>query len=309
MSTDASANDFRCGSIAIIGRPNVGKSTLLNALIGQKISITSRKPQTTRHRITGILTTEDTQYIFVDTPGFQTRHINPLNRNLNQTVSATLAAVDLIVFVIEAGRFTTDDEKILAQLPQHDSGNIDIPVLLIANKTDRIASEQRVSVLLPFMQSTSQHYPFTELLPICAKQARDIQHLLQVIRNHLPIGQAMYSETDITDRSERFYAAEILREKIFRLTGDELPYSSTVLIEKFEHEANLCRVFATILVARSSHKAMIIGNKGSKLKQISTDARLDMEKLFQTRVYLEVWIKVKSGWADDDAQLKSYGYE
>jgi len=309
MSTDASANDFRCGSIAIIGRPNVGKSTLLNALIGQKISITSRKPQTTRHRITGILTTEDTQYIFVDTPGFQTRHINPLNRNLNQTVSATLAAVDLILFVIEAGRFTADDEKILAQLPQHDSGNIDIPVLLIANKTDRIASEQRVSVLLPFMQSTSQHYPFTELLPICAKQARDIQHLLQVTRNHLPIGQAMYSETDITDRSERFYAAEILREKIFRLTGDELPYSSTVLIEKFEHEANLCRVFATILVARSSHKAMIIGNKGSKLKQISTDARLDMEKLFQTRVYLEVWIKVKSGWADDDAQLKSYGYE
>lgn len=308
MNAASSLDDFRCGSIAIIGRPNVGKSTLLNALIGQKLSITSRKPQTTRHRITGILTTEDAQYIFIDTPGFQTRHNNPLNRNLNQTVSAILSEVDLILFVIEAGQFTGDDEKILAQLPQADKDK-PIPVVLIANKTDRIPSEQRIQTMLSFMQTIHQRYSFAELLPLNAKQTRDIQHLRQVIRQYLPVGPAMYNAEEITDRSERFYAAEILREKIFRMTGDELPYSSTVVIEKFERQTNLRRIFAAILVERSSHKAMIIGSKGSKLKQISSDARLDMEKLFGSRVYLEVWVKVKSGWADDDAKLRSYGYE
>lgn len=296
-------DDFRCGVVAIVGRPNVGKSTLLNALIGQKISITSRKAQTTRHRITGIHTTEDAQFIFVDTPGFQTKHINPLNRTLNQAVSVALSDVDLVLLVVEAGRFDESDEKVLTQLPNK------IPTLLIANKLDRLDSDSRMRIMAPFMQSLSERYPFRELIPICAKQSRDIQHLLSVARAYLPLGEARYDAEEITDRSERFHAAEILREKIFRLTGDELPYTSTVIIDKFEQEGRLRRIFATILVDRDNHKAMIIGAKGARLKKISTEARLDMEKLFQARVYLEVWIKIKSGWADDQAGLRTYGYE
>ncbi|MCC7005196.1 MAG: GTPase Era [Ottowia sp.] len=301
--SNALVDDFRCGAIAIVGRPNVGKSTLMNALIGQKLSITSRKAQTTRHRITGIQTRTDAQFIFVDTPGFQTTHPSPLNRTLNRTVTSTLSGVDVVLFVVEAGYFGADDEKVLLQLPQ------DIPVLLVANKLDRLGSERRAIVMVPFAQEVSDRYPFRELVPMSAKQPKDIEHLLNVVRPYLPISEAHYAADEITDRSERFHAAEILREKIFRLTGDELPYTSTVIIDKFEQVGQLRRVFATILVERDNHKAMMIGAKGARLKQISTDARLDMEKLFQSRVYLEVWIKVKSGWADDQASLRSYGYE
>ncbi|VVD97599.1 GTPase Era [Pandoraea anhela] len=292
--------DFRCGTVAIVGRPNVGKSTLLNALVGQKISITSRKAQTTRHRITGINTTDDAQYIFVDTPGFQTRHATALNRSLNRAVTSTLSSVDVVMFVIEAGTFGPDDEKVLKLLPEST------PVLLIVNKLDRITDKAE---MLPFLRKVGEVRDFREIVPLSAKRSDDIKRLLGVLRPYLLEGDPIYGEDDLTDRSERFMAAEILREKVFRWTGDELPYTSTVIIDKFEVEGNLRRIFATILVDRDNHKAMIIGNKGAKLKQISTDARLDMAKLFDGPVYLEVWIKVKGGWADNEAGLRAYGYE
>jgi GTP-binding protein Era len=291
---------FRCGTIAIVGRPNVGKSTLMNALVGQKISITSRKAQTTRHRITGIRTEGQTQYIFIDTPGFQTQHATALNRSLNRAVTSTLSGVDVVLFVVEAGRFGPDDEKVLRLLPT------DAVVLLIANKIDRVSDK---SELLPFVEEVSQVRAFNEIVPMSAKKPDDIKHLLTTLMPYLPEGEPIYGEDDLTDRSERFLAAEILREKVFRWTGDELPYTSTVLIEKFEQEGRLRRIFATILVDRDGHKAMVIGQKGAKLKQINTDARLDMEKLFDGPIYLEVFVKVKSGWADNEAGLRAYGYE
>lgn len=286
--------------IAIVGRPNVGKSTLMNALVGQKISITSRKAQTTRHRITGINTTEDAQYIFVDTPGFQTRHSTALNRSLNRAVTSTLTSVDAILFVIEAGRFGPDDQKVLDLIPPG------VPTLLIANKLDRVNDK---TTLYPFMQQVSALREFSEIVPLSAKHPEDIQRLLETIKPYLPEGEPIYGEDDLTDRSARFLAAEILREKVFRWTGDELPYTSTVVIDKFEEEGRLKCIFATILVERDSHKAMVIGKKGAKLKQISTEARMDMEKLFDGPVYLETFVKVKSGWADNEAGLRAYGYE
>ncbi len=292
--------DFRCGTIAIIGRPNVGKSTLLNALVGHKISITSRKAQTTRHRITGIRTLPEAQYIFVDTPGFQTQHGGMLNRSLNRTVTATMSSVDLILFVVEAGHFGAEDQKVLEMIPPA------APALLITNKLDRITDK---ATLFPFLQKMGALRNFCEIVPLSAKRADDLDRLLTILRPYLPQGEPIYGEDDLTDRSERFLAAEILREKVFRWTGDELPYTSTVVIEKFEQEGRLRRIFATILVERDSHKAMLIGHKGEKLKRISSEARMDIEKCFDAPVYLEVWIKVKSGWADNAAGLKSYGYE
>ncbi|HTH72840.1 MAG TPA: GTPase Era [Trinickia sp.] len=291
---------FRCGTIAIVGRPNVGKSTLMNALVGQKISITSRKAQTTRHRITGIHTFDDAQYVFVDTPGFQTQYSGALNRSLNRAVTSTLTAVDAVLFVIEAGRFGPDDQKVLDLIPAS------APTLLIVNKVDRVSDKR---ALLPFLQSMSELRGFQEIVPLSAKQTADIERLFATVKPYLPEGEPIYGEDDLTDRSERFLAAEILREKVFRWTGDELPYTSTVLIEKFETEGRLRRIFASILVDRDAHKAMIIGQKGAKLKQISTEARLDMEKLFGGPIYLETFIKVKSGWADNEAGLRAYGYE
>ncbi|CAB3643267.1 GTPase Era [Paraburkholderia rhynchosiae] len=286
--------------VAIVGRPNVGKSTLMNALVGQKVSITSRKAQTTRHRITGIHTLEDVQYIFVDTPGFQTKHSGALNRSLNRAVTSTLTSVDTILFVIEAGRFGPDDQKVLDLIPPS------VPTLLIANKLDRVSDKDS---LFPFMQQISALRQFSEIVPLSAKNPDDIKRLMATVKPYLPEGAPIYGEDDLTDRSERFLAAEILREKVFRWTGDELPYTSTVLIDKFETEGRLRRIFATILVERDTHKAMIIGQKGAKLKQISTEARLDMEKLFDGPIYLETFIKVKSGWADNEAGLRAYGYE
>ncbi|BBE08813.1 MAG: GTP-binding protein Era [Glomeribacter sp. 1016415] len=294
------STDFHCGTIAIIGRPNVGKSTLLNALVGHKISITSRKAQTTRHRITGIRTLPDAQYIFVDTPGFQTQYSGMLNRSLNRTVAGAIHSVDLVLFVIEAGQFGVEDQKVLDLIP------LEVPTLLIINKLDRMADKAK---LFPFLKKMGALRNFGEIVPLSAKRADDMQKLLTLVRPRLPLGEAIYAEDDLTDRSERFLAAEILREKIFRWTGDELPYTSTVVIEKYEQEGRLRRIFATILVERDSHKAMLIGSKGEKLKQISSEARMDIEKCLDARVYLEVWIKVKSGWAADAASLKSYGYE
>jgi GTPase len=300
MNSTPEQTSSRCGMIAIVGRPNVGKSTLMNALVGQKVSITSRKAQTTRHRITGIRTLDGAQFIFVDTPGFQTRHGSALNRSLNRAVTSTLSSVDVVLFVVEAGRFGPDDQKVLDLIPPS------VPTLLVANKIDRVADKD---TLLPFLQKTASLRTFQESVPMTAKHPDDIERLFEILRPYLPEGEPIYGEDDLTDRSERFLAAEILREKVFRWTGDELPYTSTVLIDKFEQEGNLRRIFATILVDRDSHKAMIIGQKGAKLKQISTEARLDMEKLFDGPVYLETFIKVKSGWADNEAGLRAYGYE
>ncbi|WP_027817297.1 GTPase Era [Paraburkholderia bannensis] len=291
---------FRCGMVAIVGRPNVGKSTLMNALVGQKISITSRKAQTTRHRITGINTTDDAQYIFVDTPGFQTRHSTALNRSLNRAVTSTLSSVDAVLFVIEAGKFGPDDQRVLDLIPA------DAPTILIANKIDCVKDK---ATLYPFIEGVQKLREFREIVPLSAKNTDDIKRLLATLKPYLPEGEPIYGEDDLTDRSERFLAAEILREKVFRWTGDELPYTSTVIIDKFEQDGRLRRIFATILVERDTQKAMVIGQKGSKLKQISTEARLDMEKLFDGPVYLETFVKVKSGWADNDAGLRAYGYE
>ncbi|EPX97144.1 GTPase Era [Ralstonia sp. AU12-08] len=275
----------------------------MNALVGQKVSITSRKAQTTRHRITGIQTTDDAQFVFVDTPGFQTRHATALNRSLNRAVTSTLTSVDAVLFVVEAGRYGPDDEKVLSLLPR------ETPVILVVNKVDRLDGYTRAEMVATFLQDMAQVFPFAEIVPMSAKNRDDIDRLLGIVRPYLPEGEPMYDPEALTDRSERFLAAEIVREKVFRWTGDELPYSSTVVVDKFETEGRLRRVFVTILVDRDAHKAMIIGAKGAKLKQISTEARMDMEKLFDGKVYLEVWIKVKSGWADNEAGLRAYGYE
>ncbi|MFZ6772899.1 GTPase Era [Undibacterium sp. SXout7W] len=292
--------EFRCGYIAIVGRPNVGKSTLMNALIGAKVSITSRKAQTTRHRITGIQTKDNTQFVYVDTPGFQTRHSNALNRTLNRTVTTTLTAADVILFVIEAGTFGPADQQVLDLLPKK------VPVILIINKSDRVKDK---AIMMPFAQKIAALYSFAAIVPVSATLRFQLDNLESEVRQYLPCNPPMFGEDDITDRSEKFLATEIVREKLFRFVGDELPYTSTVLIEKFEQEGNLRRVFVAILVDRDGHKSMVIGNKGARLKDISTQSRQDMEKLFGGPVYLEIWVKVKSGWADNEAGLRAYGYE
>lgn len=299
-TTVTPAADFRCGYIAIVGRPNVGKSTLMNELIGAKVSITSRKAQTTRHRITGIQTVADTQFVYVDTPGFQTRHSNALNKTLNRTVTTTLTAADVILYIIEAGTFGPADQQVMALLPAN------VPCILVINKSDRVKDK---AVLLPFAQKIAAMRDFAAVVPVSAKLRFQLDNLQGEIRKHLPANPPMFGEDDITDRSEKFLAAEIVREKVFRFVGDELPYTSTVLIEKFELEGNLRRVFAAILVERDTHKSMVIGQKGARLKDISSQARLDMERLFGGPVYLEIWVKVKSGWADNEAGLRAYGYE
>ena len=290
----------RCGLVAIVGRPNVGKSTLLNALVGQKISITSNKAQTTRHRITGIRTQGAAQFVFVDTPGFQTKHAAALNRTLNRTVQATLSDVDVVLFVVEAGRFALPDAKVLALLPA------DKPGLLIANKLDEMARRNDV---LPWLKSMQDRHAFAEFVPMSATRDADVQRLLGIVEPYLPEQPWLYEEDALTDRSERFLAGEMIREKLFRLTGDELPYSCTVVIDKFEEEGDLRRIAASIVVERDSHKGMVIGEGGEKLKRIGSETRQELERLWQAKVFLEVWVKVRSGWADDESHLRSYGYE
>ncbi|MBU3711835.1 MAG: GTPase Era [Limnohabitans sp.] len=294
-----------CGLVAIVGRPNVGKSTLLNALVGQKISITSRKAQTTRHRITGIRTQGATQFIFVDTPGFQTQHNNALNRSLNKTVLGAVGDVDLVLFVVEAGHFSLADAKVLALL------NEKTPVLLIANKLDTV---HRRAEIAPWLRDMQSRHAFAEFVPMSAKNAKDIERLLGICEKFLPEQPWWYAEDELTDRSERFLASEIVREKLFRLTGDELPYTSTVVIDKFEEEpgktvSRMVRIAATIVVERDGHKAMVIGDKGERLKRIGTETRQELERLMDAKVFIELWVKVRSGWADDEARVRSFGYE
>ena len=295
----------RCGLVAIVGKPNVGKSTLLNALVGQKISITSRKAQTTRHRITGMRTLGQTQYVFVDTPGFQTRHSTALNKSLNKTVMGALGDVDLVLFVVEAGNFTLADAKVLSLIKP------DQKVLLVANKLDTVT---RRAELAPWLRDMQTRHDFAEFVPMSAKNPQDIERLLNICAPYLPEQPWWYAEDELTDRSEKFLASEIVREKLFRLTGDELPYTSTVVIDRFEEEpgrtANrMVRIGATIVVERDGHKAMVIGQSGEKLKRIGTEARTELEKLMDAKVFLELWVKVRSGWADDEARVRSFGYE
>ena len=290
----------RCGLVAIVGRPNVGKSTLLNALVGQKISITSNKAQTTRHRITGIRTQGLAQFVFVDTPGFQLKHRAALNRTLNRTVLSSLGDVDVVLFVCEAGRFGLPDAKVLALLPP------DKPALLVANKLDTLARRQDV---LPWLKTMQDRHAFAEYVPMSATREADVGRLLSIVEPYLPEQPWLYEEDALTDRSERFLAGEMIREKLFRLTGDELPYSCTVVIEKFEEEGSLRRIAASIVVERDAHKGMVIGEGGERLKRIGSEARQELEHLWQAKVFLELWVKVRSGWADDEAHLRSYGYE
>ena len=296
----------RCGLIAIIGKPNVGKSTLLNALVGQKISITSRKAQTTRHRITGVRSLGATQFVFVDTPGFQTRHGNALNRSLNKAVLGVINDVDLILFVAEAGRFNQADAKVLALL------NKDIPALLVANKLDQVI---RRADIAPWLQEMQQQHPFAEFVPMSAKNAKDVARLLGICEKYLPEQEWFYAEDELSDRSEKFMAGEMVREKLFRLTGDELPYTSTVVVDRFEEEAGrkgqkrLVKIAATIVVERDGHKAMVIGDKGERIKRIGTETRIELETLMDAKVFIELWVKVRSGWADDEARVRSFGYD
>ncbi len=299
--------DQRCGLIAIVGKPNVGKSTLLNALVGQKISITSRKAQTTRHRITGMHTQGVSQFVFVDTPGFQTIHGNALNKSLNKAVQGAVGDVDLVLLVVEAGSFTPADAKVLSLLAPG------IPTLLVANKLDSVKSRADVA---PWLQDMQTRHPFAEFVPMSAKNDKDVQRLLGICEKYLPEQSWMYDADELTDRSEKFMAAEMVREKLFRLTGDELPYTSTVVIDKFEEEKGkskgvkrMVRIAATIVVEREGHKAMVIGDKGERLKRMGMEARTELEKLFDAKVFLELWVKVRSGWADDAARVRSFGYE
>jgi len=301
---DPAGGARRCGLIAIVGRPNVGKSTLLNALVGQKISITSAKAQTTRHRITGIRTVDDTQFVFVDTPGFQTRHGAALNRTLNRTVQGVLTDVDVVLFVVEAGRFGLDDAKVLS-LIQNEAMR-DKPVVLIANKLDNVI---RRAELAPWLKGMQDRHHFAEYVPLSAKKAADVERLLGIVRPYLPEQAWFYDGDALTDRSERFLASEIIREKLFRLTGDELPYTSTVVIDRFEEEGNLRRIAASIVVEREAHKGMVIGGGGERLKRIGSEARQELETLMDAKVFLELFVKVRSGWAADEEHLRSYGYE
>ena len=294
------AAGFRCGTIAIIGRPNVGKSTLLNHLVGEKISITSRKAQTTRHRITGILTNADTQCVFVDTPGFQTKNASALNRLMNRSITQALQDVDLVLVVIEAGGLSREDRKVFELLPPGR------PAILAVNKIDRLADKKR---LLPLLAELQSERVFSEIVPVSAKSGEQTPQLLQALREHLPQQPAIYAAGEITDRSERFLAAELVREKLFRQLGDELPYGASTAIEKFETEGNLRRIHVVVVVDKASHKAMVIGKGGEKLKLIGTEARRDMEKLFGGKVFLQIWVKVKQGWTDDERTLKNLGFE
>jgi len=291
--------NFRSGFIAIVGRPNVGKSTLLNALVGHKISITSRKPQTTRHRITGIHTDDVAQSIFVDTPGFQTEHTNALNQAMNKSVTEALNSVDAVLFVLEAGHYDERDKQVLKLLP--DSR----PVILVINKIDTLEDK---AALLPFIERLAKEFAFKEIIPISAEKGSQLDDLRVAIRPYLPEGPLLFDADDLTDRNERFLAAEIIREKIFRLLGEEVPYATTVMIEQFTQEGNLRRIHASVIVDKAGQKAILIGKGGEKMKAISTQARHDMERLFEGKVFLQVWVKVKSGWADDIRAIKSYGY-
>jgi len=290
---------MRSGLVALVGRPNVGKSSLLNRLVGQKLSITSRKPQTTRHRIRGIITNERVQCVFVDTPGLQAREVNALGGSMNRAVGHALAEVDVVVVVLVAGRYTDDDARVIRLLPQ------DRPVIVAVNKIDRLADR---TSLLPYLQQVAKEVSARAIVPVSAKTGYQVEALMREIEGALPEQPPIYPPDQLTDRDERFFASELLREKIFRLLGDELPYATAVVIEKFEERGRIRHIQAVIYVDKSSHKAIVIGEDGERLKLIATQARKDMEALYASKVFLRVWVKVRSGWADNPAALERFGY-
>jgi GTP-binding protein Era len=295
----AESDAFRSGFVAIVGRPSVGKSTLLNALVGARISITSRKPQTTRHRIAGIVTDDTVQYVFVDTPGFQTRHRSTLNERLNRTVRESLSDVDAVVWVLDAARITPADAAVAALLPA------DKPVVVAVNKVDALANKRD---LLPRLAELGAMREWSAIVPISAERGTQLRELKAEIAKVLPHSPPLYPPDELTDRDERFLAAEMVREKIFRLLGDEVPYATTVTVDSFEQEGKLRRIHATVLVDKASQRAILLGEGGSRMKAIATQARKDMEALFGGSVFLEVWVRVKRGWADDEASLTRLGY-
>jgi len=290
-----------CGFIAIVGRPNVGKSTLLNQLLGQKISITSRKPQTTRHRITGIHTEEGYQAIYVDTPGLHMEEKRAINRLMNRAASSSIGDVELVIFVVEGTKWTDDDEMVLNKLKDGK-----VPVLLAINKVDNVTDK---TILLPHMQFLGQQMNFIDIVPISAETGKNVDTIASIVRKRLPEAEHHFPEEYITDRSQRFMASEMIREKLMRFLGAELPYSVTVEIEQFvANERGGYNIHGLILVEREGQKKMVIGNKGAKIKIIGIEARKDMEEMFEAKVHLELWVKVKSGWADDERALRSLGY-
>jgi GTP-binding protein Era len=290
-----------CGYIALIGRPNVGKSTLLNRILEQKLSITSRKPQTTRHSILGIRTDGEYQFVYVDTPGIHQGSKKTMNRMMNKTATSVLRDVDTVAFLVDGTHWEDEDEYVLELIKK-----VDVPCFLLVNKVDKIVDKSK---LLPWLETLSQRHNFTAIIPISAKTGVQVDTLQEKLKAFLPEGPHLFPEDQFTDRSTRFLCAELLREKIFRLCGQELPYSTTVEIESFKEEEAMIRIHALILVDKENHKRMVIGDKGSKLKEMATTARMDMEKMLGKKVFLQCWCKVKSGWSDNERLLKQLGYD
>lgn len=292
---------YKCGYIAIIGRPNVGKSTLLNRILGLKLSITSRKPQTTRHQILGVKTLENAQYVYVDTPGIHSGGKKAINRYMNKAASSVIHDVDVLLFLVQALKWTDEDQMVLDKLK-----DVTAPIVLVINKVDTVEEKEK---LLPFIQQISQKYTFNNVIPLSAKKGENVASLEQTIGELLPENPPLFQEDEYTDRSVRFLVAELIREKLVRELGKELPYETTVEIEQFKEDEKLVTIHAVILVEKKGQKAIIIGNQGSRLKSIGTKARLDMEKLLDKKVFLQLWVKVKAGWSDSESALRSLGYD
>jgi GTPase len=293
-------SEFHSGYVAIAGRPNVGKSTLLNHILGQKLSITSRKPQTTRHQILGVKTSGMSQVVYVDTPGIHNRRATAINRYMNRAASSVLNDVDIVLFVVQAMQWTEEDEAVLTRLQ-----SVNVPVLLVVNKIDKVSDK---NALLPYIEQLSSRYQFAAVTPVSALHADNIDRLEAAVTQLLPKNPPFFSEDQVTDRSVRFLSAEIIREKLIRELGQELPYTSTVEIEKFEEGDTVTRIFATIFVESQGQKAIIIGSKGARLKSIGSKARADIETLIDAKVYLQLWVKVREGWSNDEHALRSLGY-
>ena len=292
---------FRCGHVAIVGRPNTGKSTLLNRLVGQTVSITADRAQTTRHRVLAVLTRPDAQLVLIDSPGYQTRQLNPLNQLLNRTAQSTAQSADVVVIVAQVNGWTAAEDEVLKLLPPK------VPAILALNKVDTLRNRNDV---LPVIAKVAERAPRLDaIVPVSARTGFNIDELVDTVVARLPIGPPIHDEDTLTDRPERFFASELIREKLFRLLGDELPYESTVVIDSFEVEGNLRRITASIVVERRAHKPMILGKGGERIKRIASEARQDMEKLFGGKVFLTVWVQVRGGWSKDAAHLRSYGYE
>lgn len=292
--------DFKCGFVTVVGRPNVGKSTLTNALVGAKISIVSRKAQTTRHRINSVLTREHEQFVFVDTPGFQTRHGGLMNRMMNRVVTQSLTDVDVVLHVVEAGKWNAGDEQLIPLLPK------DAKVILVVNKVDLIKNK---SDLLPYIAQVSAQFDYAAVIPVSAERGVQLDTLLDEIARFLPVNEPMFDEDTLTDRSMRFIASEILREKVFRLVGDELPYGCAVMIEQWDENEAGARISACILVERESHRPILLGAHGMHMKRIATEARQDIQNLLEKPVFLDVYVKVRRGWTEREATLRELGHE